>query len=119
MGLLNPNYAPPVPFQRPTEDDDGNTTWADLGEITAVVALVGPGLESSSGTVYAQSGSVFVPRGVDLKIGDRFTWNGVFYMLAGGPGYDQVHPFTGDDMGWMSFDCIGRIARWGAGASGR
>lgn len=119
MGLLSPDSVPLVPFERPTEDDDGNTTWASLGNISAVVALVGRGLESSSGYAYAQSGSVFVLRGTDLLVGDRFTWGGVFYMLAGGPGYDQVHPFTGDDFGWMVFDFIGQIARWGAGSSGR
>lgn len=119
MGLLNPAYAPLVPFERPTEDADGNTAWAQLGDTPAVVQLVGPGLESSSGTTYAQSGIVFVPRGSDLKVGDRFTWGGVHYMLSGGPNGDQDHPFTGDDFGWVSFTFIGQIARWGMGSIGR
>lgn len=115
MGLIQAPYAPQVPFERPTEDADGNTTWSALGDVTAVVELVGPGLMSGSGTTYAQGGTVAVPRGTALKIGDRFTWSGVHYMLSGGPNGDFDHPMTGADFGWVLYTFIGQIARWGRG----
>lgn len=113
MGLMNPAYAPTVPFERPTEDADGNTTWTTLGNTPAVVELLGEGLESPRGRERGQSGTAYMPRGSDLKIGDRFTWRGLHYMLIGGPNGDQDHVFTGDDFGWVSFNFIGQIARWG------
>lgn len=115
MGLLNPAYAPEVLFERPDEDDDGNATWSPIGSIKAVVELTGPGLVSGSGTQYAQGGTVFVPRGSELKIGDRFSWGAAKYMLSGGPNGDQVHAFTGSDFGWVSYTIIGQVARWGRG----
>jgi len=115
MGLIQAPYAPQVAFERPTEDADGNAAWVPVATVPAVVELTGPGLESGSGTTYAQGGTVFVPRGSALKVGDRFEYGGSKYMLAGGPNGDMDHPFTGTDFGWVSYTFIGQIARWGRG----
>lgn len=113
MGLLNPAYTPSVPFQRPTEDNLGNTTWADLGDTPAVVALASSGIETGvGGPVYTQSGTIFIQRGVDRKAGDRFTYQGFSYTLVGVAQGDMVHPFTGDDFGWVAFAFAGGETRW-------
>lgn len=116
MGLIQAPYAPLLLFERLSEDADGNKTYTSLGNISACVDLIGQGLESRAGGSRAQGGGVVaVPRGTDVKVGDRFTYGGQHYMLATGPDGDQVHPFTGDDFGWMTFTFIGQIARWGGG----
>lgn len=113
--LLNADFAPLVPFERPTEDADGNAVWTPLADYQAAVDFSGPGIESGSGRQDAQSGTVFVPRGSDLEIGDRFTWGTGKFMLSGGPNGDMDHPMTGDDFGWVSYSIVGQLARWGRG----
>ena len=115
MGIVDAPFAPTVAYQRPTEDADGNASWDDVGSFPTVIELSDRGIESGSGGERAQSGIVFVPRGSDLKIGDRFVWGGNKYMLSGGPNGDMNHPITNDDLGWVSYTCIGQIARWGRG----
>jgi hypothetical protein len=115
MGLMQWPYAPDVPFERPTDDADGNTTWASLGTVKTAVNLTGPALQSSSGTSVAQAGTVGVPRGSNLKVGDRFTWGADKYTLTSGPNGDMVHPATGDDLGWVTHTFMGKAARWGRG----
>lgn len=115
MGAINAPFAPPVAFERPTDDNLGNTDWASLGTFPAVPDLTGPAVASGSGTAVAQTGMVFVPRGSDLRVGDRFSWAGAFYKLTGGPHADMNHPMTDVDFGWVYYTCIGQMARWGMG----
>jgi hypothetical protein len=115
MGLIQAPYAPESLFERPDEDADGNTTWTAVGSFPALVELTGPALQSSSGTASAQAGTVYVPRGADVQVGDRVTWGGTHYLISGGPNFDMDHPMTGDDFGWVAYTCIGQIARWGRG----
>lgn len=90
MAILNPAYAPSVPFRRPNTDADGNKAPTALG-LTPVV-------------VSEKTKQVFVPRGLDRKSGDQFEFNGGKYTLSGRARGDMLHPFTGDDFGWMAFD---------------
>ncbi|MBY0440983.1 MAG: hypothetical protein K2Q25_02410 [Mycobacteriaceae bacterium] len=112
MGLLNPAYAPLIAWERPTEDADGNTSYADLGTTATVVSLASPRVEAGSGPRFIQSGTVFVPRGIDRKAGDRFTYKGFKYTLVGVARGDQDHPFTGADLGWMALEFQGGETRW-------
>lgn len=112
MGLLNLPYASPLPFERSTEDLDGNTVWSDLDPTPAVVALTTPARETGIGPRYTQTGTVYVPRGTDRKAGDRFTYQGHNYTLVGPARGDLDQPFTGDDFGWMAFTFQGGESRW-------
>lgn len=114
-GLIQAPFAPQVLFQRPNEDADGDPTYTDLATLPIVIDLSGPGIESGSGRQDAQQGIVFVPRGSGLLIGDRFSWGGNTYLLVGGPDGDMIHPFTGADFGWVSYNVVGQMARWGRG----
>lgn len=86
--------------QRPTSDGLGNLSWTNLDAIAnAVFALEGPNSDSDS--VYAQSGSLFVPRGSDLVNGDRITYQGRTFVVVGEPLWDMNHPMTGEDFGYV------------------
>lgn len=92
MALINPAFAPTATFQRPAEDADGNKTPTALGANPVVVSLARE--------------MVFIPRGLDRKAGDQFSFDGGQYTLAGRPRGNQPHPFTGDDFGWVAFDLV-------------
>jgi hypothetical protein len=95
MSLLNPAYAPTVTFQRPALDADGNRAPTVLGDTPVVISDT--------------SRQVFIPRGIDRRAGDQFTYNGRLYTLAGQPRGDMDQPFTGEDFGWVGF---GFKAEW-------
>lgn len=85
--LLTPKGATIQP-QR-SEVDFGEDNWADLDPIENAV-VVAPDL--------------FVPRGSDLKDGDKFVYQGTTYWVRGQRKWDMDHPLTGDDLGYMQFD---------------
>lgn len=114
MGLIQAPYAPILPFRRPTENADGNTTFTDIGDFPAAVNLTGPGLATGTGTRYGQAGEVFVPRGSDVIMGDQFAYNGDQYTIASKARGDQAQIFTGDDFGWVGYDCMAATVRWGS-----
>lgn len=101
MGL-NVINAPPLPFQRPTEDPDGNVTWTPTSSIAAVVSFNSPG----------HSGRVFVPRGSDVQAGDRFGYQGFSYTVLAVVHGDGRHPISGRDLGWMVFTFQGAQSKW-------
>lgn len=90
MGLISADFAPVASFQRPRTDADGNPDPIALGANPVVVS--------------ERSRQAFIPRGLDRKAGDQFVYNGGQYTLAGRPRGDQVHPMTGDDLGWVAWD---------------
>ena len=90
MSLISADFAPVATFQRPSVDADGNKIPAVLGDNPVVVS--------------DRSREAFMPRGLDRRAGDQFEVNGSKYTLAGRARGDMLHPFTGDDLGWMSFD---------------
>lgn len=106
MPVLNPDFAVSVPFTRLTEDSFGGSTPTDLGATPVVVSIAAAATAKDSGERqgpgYTQAGTVFTPRGLDRKAGDRFTYNGATYVLIGLPRGNQPQPFTGDDFGWIS-----------------
>jgi hypothetical protein len=111
MGLLNPAFTVPVTRHRPVYDSRGNDTADTSGDITlqAVVAVDPafrrPGTVQGKEDRFFQDATVFVPRGSDIAPGDRLLYNTWAFIVAGRPRGDQLHPFTGDDFGWMSFRC--------------
>lgn len=104
MSLLNPISPPAVPFKRPTDDPYGGVTFADLGDTPVVVSLQAPSVTNvlAAANGYNLAGTVFTPRGVDRKEGDRFTYQGRDYTLIGPVRGNQDHPFTGADFGWVA-----------------
>lgn len=90
MPALNPAFAPVATFTRPRTDADGNKDPITLGDNPVVVS--------------DRTRQVFIPRGLDRQAGDQFEVAGGKYTLAGRARGDMVHPFTGDDFGWVGFD---------------
>lgn len=90
--------------------DFGEDSWSDLSPIEkAVFDLDKPSATTQSvrdgdgGKPYMQAGSLFVPRGSDLKDGDRVTYQGKTYGVVGDRQWDQNHPSTQHDFGYMEF----------------
>jgi hypothetical protein len=115
MPLLNPQFTTTVVPQRPTDDGMGNTVWADLPAVQAVIWAGGHAaarsvrLSTDRGPQWTAFAQVFLPRGSDVKSGDRIPYQGVFYVLSGVTSGDEVHPFTGNDFGWMVFNVEGHV----------
>ncbi len=116
MPLIDPRFAVAVPFERLT--DEANNVWAALTyqppggqppspDTPAVVSLDKPIALTGNGPRYRQGGTVFLPRGIDRRHGDRFTYNTIRYRLIGAPRGDHPHPTTGDDFGWVAFSFEG------------
>lgn len=116
MGFIDPAFAGQVPFERLT--DEANNVWTPLlfqppggadpvADTPAVVSLDKATPRTGNGPRYVQGGTVFLPRGLDRKSGDRFTHNGVKYSLIGAARGDQNHPITGDDFGWVTWSFEG------------
>ncbi|TQK29381.1 hypothetical protein [Arthrobacter sp. SLBN-53] len=99
---LDPQGAGEVIPQR-DNGSDGNPVWQDLPETRIVIALDKPVLVDGKGSRYTQSGSVAVPRGYDLKHGDRIPFDGAYLTVFGRPQGNHDHPVTGDDFGWVIF----------------
>lgn len=112
MSLLNPPYTQALTFERPSTDVAGNATFTKLGVINGLVSLAAPGTEPGIGARYTQSGTVFVPRGTDIRSGDRFTYQDNTYTVAGVRRGDHDNPFTGDDFGWIVWSFHGGESRW-------
>lgn len=98
--LLGQVFGVTITPQRPGSDGLGNLTFTDLAPITnAVFALDPPAMTADS--VYSQTGSVFVPRGSDVRNGDRITYAGRPFVVVGEPMWDMNHPMTNEDFGYV------------------
>lgn len=84
---------------------DGNPNWQPLQPIrNAVFAPNHPvSILDRGGLQNTEDGSVYVPRGCDLRDGDRVEFNGTKYGIVGAALWDMNHPFTGDDLGYVEF----------------
>lgn len=100
MALINPAATVSITPQRPTEVF-GEETFTDLEPIDAVVSLNAP-THGVNGR-FTQDGTLFVPRGSDVKAADKFTYQGHEFRVVGWPRADQDHPVTGDDFGWVQY----------------
>lgn len=91
--------------QRVTESEFGETQWADLNSIdNAVIALsTAAPVGSEVGKVYTQSGALFVPRGSDLRNGDRFTYQGKTFGVVGDAQWDMNQPFANSSLGYVEY----------------
>jgi hypothetical protein len=93
-------YGITITPERPTSDGLGNLSWTNLADIdNAVFALDAPSTNEDS--VYAQTGSLFVPRGSDITNGDRVPYQGRNFVAIGVPLWDMNHPLTNDDFGYI------------------
>lgn len=86
----------------------GESSWADMDPIpNAVVVMATPSSTQSGaadgGKVYMQTGSVFVPRGSDLRDGDRFTYQDKTFGVVGDAQWDTDHPFSGRNLGVVEY----------------
>lgn len=107
MGLLTPVGVTITPQRSTTVF--GEDTWVAITPISnAVFVLSTPSasvgnIGSTKDRLYAQGGSLFVPRGSDLKDGDRVTFQGKTFGVVGDAQWDMDHPFTGDDFGYVEY----------------
>ena len=67
----------------------GETVWSDLPAIENVLVQVPT--------------CVFVPRGSDLKVGDKFTFQDRTYFITSAAKWDYDHG-NGQDLGYMEFE---------------
>ena len=102
MSVLNPQFAVDVTPERDT-GADGNPDWTALPATKLVMSLNAPTLLDGKGSRFTQSGTAFIPRGYDLKHGDRLPFGDGSYTVVGRPRGDHDHPFTGDDFGWVAY----------------
>lgn len=92
MSVINPAFTTAIAAQRPTVDF-GEETFTDLPMFQAVISTA----------VSSKEATLFCPRGTDLEGGDRFTYQGRQWRVAGWKSGDCDHPVTGDDFGWMAY----------------
>jgi hypothetical protein len=112
--LLNPKFLTTVVPQRPTDDGMGNTGWVDLDPVPVALWIGSRGsgthsvtLGGAKGPSWTEFAQIFVPKDCGLQSGDRIPYQGLVYVISGTPSGDQVHPFTGNDFGFMSFTVEG------------
>lgn len=105
--MITAPFAPELPFER----RDVSGAYVPLRDIQAMVVLdppsAGPplmGVQTDDVTAFTQAGQVFVPRGSDLRGGDRLTYQARKYVLMGARNWDADHPMTGVNLGWMTFN---------------
>jgi hypothetical protein len=91
--------------QRPTEGDFGESDWDDLTPIENVVVVTNSpsAAAGEAGKVYSQDGSLFVPRGSDLRNGDRFPYQGKAFGVVGDAQWDMNHPFSNSNLGYVEY----------------
>lgn len=106
MPLLDPQHATAVVPQR-DNGSDGNPDWQNLPATRAVMRLDEPIPVDGKGSRYTQKGKAFIPRGYDLKHGDRIPFDGGHYTVIGRPRGNHDHPITGDDFGWVVYTVQG------------
>lgn len=101
--MLAPVYGVTITPTRLTSDSLGNHTPTALAPITnAVFALDAPSADDNS-SLYSQGGDLFVPRGSDLRNGDRVTYQGRTFGIVGEAQWDMDHPLTGEDFGYVVY----------------
>lgn len=91
--------------ERFTDTDFGESSWQELDPIpNAVVALDKPvAIANEAGRPYSQDGALYVPRGADLRNGDRFDYQGKTFGVVGDARWDMEHPLTGNDLGYVEY----------------
>jgi hypothetical protein len=98
--------------QRPTSDGLGNLTFTGepgggpaLPPIENAVFMLEPaggGINRMTATsVYPETGILFVPRGSDLRNGDRVPFGSRNFVVVGEPLWDMNHPMTDEDFGYV------------------
>lgn len=101
--MLTPTGVTVIPLRNVGSAE--NPTWSNITPIdNAVFALQAPSvITNERGYRYLQMGSVFVPRGCDLKDGDRLPYQGKTFGVVGDALWDMNQPFTGDDLGYVEY----------------
>jgi len=102
MAVINPAFTQTITPSRPVENF-GEEAFTSLPSTPAVVSLSAPSHKGGTQSRFVIYGTVFVPRGYDLKSNDRFTYQNFVFRVTGWPRGDQPQAFTGDDFGWVSF----------------
>lgn len=105
MQAIDPPFALDITPER-NVGADGNNDWQALAETRMVVSLGAPNPVDGKGSRYSQSGTVFVPRGYDLKHGDRIPYDGAHYAVIGKPRGTTDHAITGDEF-WAAYTITG------------
>lgn len=98
--MLNPIGVTITPERKTT--DFGETQWAAVDPIAnAVFALDEPTTVNES--AHMQTGTLFVPRGSDLKDGDRVPYQDKVFGVVGDVLWDMNTPFSGSNFGYVAY----------------
>lgn len=106
MTVINPKSTLPVVPQR-NHGQGGNADWQSLPPTRMVLSLNPARLVDDKGSRYTQDGTAFIPRGYELRHGDRLPYRGRFFTVVGSPRGDHDHPITGHDFGWVAYTVTG------------
>ena len=82
--------------------DFGESDWGDLASITNAVFWIDEAKPVNE-SAHMLTGTLFVPRGSDLKDGDRVTYQDRVYGIIGNAQWDMNQPFTGSSFGYVAF----------------
>lgn len=91
--MLTPS-GPTITPKRPTQVF-GEPDWVDLTPIPNAVVV---------------SPQLFVPRGCDLKIADKFAHQEKTYFVLDGPKWD-TDGYSGESLGYVEFEIATEVAR--------
>lgn len=87
--------------QRKTTDF-GESAWQNLSSIANAVFWIDEAKPVNE-SAHMLTGTLFVPRGSDLKDGDRVTYQDRVYGIIGNAQWDMNQPFTGGSFGYVAF----------------
>lgn len=100
LSLLNPFGVTVIPERKTT--DFGESDWVAIAPIAnAVFALDEPTTVDES--AHMQTGTLFVPRGSDLKDGDRITYQNKLFGVIGDAQWDMDTPFGRNSFGYVAY----------------
>ncbi|MCX8559775.1 hypothetical protein OS122_02530 [Mycolicibacterium mucogenicum] len=84
--------------------DDANNERQPIAPIDCVPVLNEPQpVLSERSKRFVQTGDLYVRKGADLEDGDEITLPEGVFGVVGGPRFNQLHPMTKHDFGWVVY----------------
>lgn len=84
--------------------DEANNIREPVAPIDCVPVLNEPSpMLNERSKRYVQTGDLYVKRGSDLRDGDEITLSEGVFGVVGGAQFDQNHPMTGTNFGWVLY----------------
>lgn len=84
--------------------DEANNVREPVTPIDCVPVLNEPSpMLNERSKRYTQTGDLYVKRGADLRDGDEITLPDGVFGVVGNAQFDQNHPMTGANFGWVKY----------------